>query len=313
MLLLVMIVIYCKLSFVITAGQADFDKLRLELEQLYSTNPRLIPLVVRLAFHDLFHQKTVGGRGCIQKQAFLDLTGNAGLAHPINVLKQVLRKPEINDSDFKFGDVIAFASKVAVETAYPCIRIKFKFNRQDCEEEEPINDVSNSIPGSFLVDLKELQLTLDYLGLDLMDFGVIMAGAHGIQGAQSHNEISGVFGTFSRFSSGKDYILQTLNNDWTVEEHNLGSVFFTGPYLTRLIRLPLDILLFSNQTRNMGDAEWSKQELLRRAESLPRSLFDKTFAAAFEKLLMTGGGTQDLQDPEQILQTVDHCIDPEKV
>jgi hypothetical protein len=310
MILLVMITI---LTNVIAAGQDDFFKLRIELEQIYSTSPRMVPLVIRLAFHDLFHQKVVGGRGCIEKQPFLNLKGNAGLVHPINVLKQVLRKPEFRYADFRFGDVVAYASKVAVESAYPCMRIKFKFNRQDCLEEEPIMDISNAIPGTFVVDMEELNLHLNYLGLDLMEFAIIMAGAHGIKGAQSHNEVSGFFGSFSHSSSGKDYIIQTLNNDWNIEQHGVGSAFFTGPALGRLIRLPLDMLLFSNQTRNLSAADTTKQALLQRFSSLPRSSFDQAFAIAFEKLLLIGGGTDDLYDLVPIVDASHACFVPDKV
>lgn len=294
----------------------DFFKLRLELQYLFARSPRMIPLCVRLAFHDVFHQNTVGGRGCIQNHNFLQLAGNAGLSHPIIILKQLLTKAELNASNFQFGDVIAYSSKVAIETAYPCIHIPFKYNRQDCLEELPVQDLHASIPGSFISDLQELQDHLNYMGLDLKEFAILMAGAHGIQGAQSHAELSGFSGTFSHFSSGKNYIVQTLNNEWDLDSRGTAAAFFSGVSpLTKLIRLPLDMLLFSNYVlKEEISANFtgfsSDHSFLSGFTVLPRNSFDQAFATTFEKFLQNGGGTKDLVEE---IDNLGVCLDSKMV
>ena len=64
------------MSIMYAVSGDDFYQLRNLLKYEFSSNPRMIPLSVRLAFHDLFHQTTLGGRGCIQKVNFLNLEGN---------------------------------------------------------------------------------------------------------------------------------------------------------------------------------------------------------------------------------------------
>ena len=297
-------------STVSAAGDQDFYNLKTALQDLFIRNPRMIPLSVRLAFHDLFHQKKVGGRGCIQNLDFLNLDGNAGLAHPVNILKQIVNGPQFQNSSFNFGDVVAFAGKIAVETAYPCIHIPFKYNREDCLEQAPIQDLPSQIPSGFQTDLQSIELNLVYLGLTMREFAILIAGAHGIKGSQSHAELSGFSATFSDFSSGKNYIGQTLNSKWDLITKGPVGAFLTRVGLQRLVRLPFEMFLYSSSTQVQESLNFTQRReifelknILNSYASNPRYVFDQAFAITFGKLMMISGGSQEHLERNGTLQT----------
>ena len=306
------------LSAIKAATDADFNKLKSALSELYNRDSRMISLVVRLSFHDLLLQRSPQGSGCIQKLSFQRSNGNEGLNSPVDKLLGILAKPELQSANFHFGDVIAFASKIAVETAYPCINIPFKYNRRVCADNAPITTGSGSTPDPNMNKIAQMSPHSAYLGMTDFEFATLTIGAHAINGARANPDVSRWNGIFSTESSGGDYINQTLSRNWAGSSINGRLTFVSGD----LIRLPSDMMLFPDAKRGnsllkrkkgnkkrkpkgplppppptsppppppVDTAAKNVQEQLR-ALANQQQAFDDMFATVFAKMLNGGGGT----------------------
>jgi hypothetical protein len=218
--------------------------------------------------------------------------------------------------------VIAFAGKVAVERAYPCKIINFKYNRGKCGDQEPVVTSSSAAPDPNISELREMAPHNQYIGFSLNEFAVLTIGAHAINGAAAHTEVVGIDGVFSRVTSGVKYIRTTLANTWTRNTVN-GILRFVSD---NLLRLSSDMLFFPDANVQKG----VRKRMLHKRKggkgsgsgsrdigfpSLPppppppppqqppdrarvelqnhlRNLrdFDAEFVAIFEKMLNVGGG-----------------------
>ena len=306
------------LSAIKAATDADFNKLKSALSELYNRDSRMISLVVRLSFHDLLLQRSPQGSGCIQKLSFQRSNGNEGLNSPVDKLLGILAKPELQSANFHFGDVIAFASKIAVETAYPCINIPFKYNRRVCADNAPITTGSGSTPDPNMNKIAQMSPHSAYLGMTDFEFATLTIGAHAINGARANPDVSRWNGIFSTESSGGDYINQTLSRNWAGSSINGRLTFVSGD----LIRLPSDMMLFPDAKRGnsllkrkkgnkkrkpkgplppppptsppppppVDTAAKNVQEQLR-ALANQQQAFDDMFATVFAKMLNGGGGS----------------------
>jgi hypothetical protein len=275
------------------ATQSDFDALKSKLLDYINEQPnRRIPLLVRNSFHDMFFQDTAGIRGCLASNSFLMAAGNEGLSPTNSELKALVSK-DFPNADFTFGDVIAFAGKVAVESAYPCVKVPFNFGRSACSLANPNQTRNSEVPHGFENSLESLKPTLDYTGLTAEEMAILIAGAHGIKGAQA--EPSGWIGTFSHFSSGKDYIVQSFNQIWqdskqlplvTLPQFVTSTDLFGG-----LIRLPTDFLFFPSKVVGNNFKEQGAtgiENTLKSFTTQPRQAFDDRFAQVYAKMLQIG-------------------------
>ena len=126
-------------SGVPTPGQPthdDFLKLQNSLRKYIATDPPgTVPVLVRMSFHDLldFDPATNQGgpKGCLIEKPVSDFDENKGLNTDVVALQKFVTT-EFPNINFTFGDVISLAGKTAVETAYPCLQINWRFGRSSC-------------------------------------------------------------------------------------------------------------------------------------------------------------------------------------
>jgi hypothetical protein len=277
---------------------ADFLALEVKIKELIEQNPdRHIPSLVRNVFHDLFFQDKAGHRGCILKSKFVNNSENSGLME-VNAKLLNLVHTNFPDTGFSYGDIVAFAGKTAVEAAYPCISIDFKFHRSSCTQEDPI--VENGSPSAFLSSLKGLEKTFRYLGnsINSTELAILMAGSHGIKGAKAGP--SGWSGVFATVTSGKDFIKKTFSSVWQSTRNGTKFEFFTGATfhpLSSIIRLPTDMTFYpskipENERRDNSTEAQNIQDALREFVDQDRKVFDKEYAKAITKLLAIGEGDE---------------------
>lgn len=205
--------------------------------------------------------------------------------------------PTIN---FPFGDVISFAGKVAVETAFPCIRIKWRYGRTPCTDS---TEKEENPPGT-LDSIAQLRSFLARYGLTDKEMAVLTAGAHGIATASADQQNSG-FGNlnFGFVNSGKKWIESTLNLQWEAVRASCTDFFQfvskgSSPKKT-VLRLPSDMVFFPRVIQKIGSGNVDQsangiQDYLEFFTKVDRSVFDNEFAAVYAKMLEIGAGGMSL-------------------
>jgi hypothetical protein len=244
-------------------------------------------------FHDLFLQDQAGLHGCIVESGGAG-PGNIGLSQTNQDLKSLV-ETNFPDTGFSFGDVTAFAGKLAVEAAYPCVNVAFSFNREGCSGTN--SNFSSFPPHPDTISIAQLQSVLDYTGISARDMAILTAGAHGINGSQA--SASGWNGIFSTFSSGTEYIRQTLESVWSATTSGTNFLFFTGGDfnpLSSIIRLQADMIFFPSKVPSGSEKDTSSdaasiEQELAGFTTQDRIVFDTEFARVFEKMIAIGGGS----------------------
>jgi hypothetical protein len=209
------------------------------------------------------------------------------------------------------GDVIAFGGKVAVEAAYPCLKIKFQFGRPSCGKREPILRGGSTAPGPNLARLSHVLPHASYLGFSQKDYAVLTIGAHAMKNAKAHGGVSGFDGILSGQNSLKAYLDETFNNVWTVIRTNFGPRFMAKQ---SLMRLASDLLYLTGtklqEGRSITLAKRKKDKKFfgrlpttisgSAAEGTERKAIlnhlrnldgDNEFGRVFERMLAISGGT----------------------
>ena len=306
------LVTYALLGLAYSASDSDFDKLKVGLKDLYTANTTLIPLAARLVFHDLLLQSKVAGSGCIESNTFLNHAIHTGLKPMVLELQNMLQKQEFPNGTFTRGDVIAFAGKIAVEMAYPCIHIPFMYHRGACTATTPMG--GGSIPPTpFTNNVAGYDAHVKYLQMTTTEFAILTIGGHAIKDAAAHQANTGWNGVFSSFSSGKAFIAQTLNSTWTTTMAGTNGAYIStsNPF----IRFPSDMVFFPDSIPSRGRLrndttpqaapfkdENAKpiQEALRDFTTKPRISFDQAFGDVFAKLLARAGGTTIYREKEEL-------------
>ena len=293
----------CHVQNVYAVTNNDFVALKWKLKEYIDKNPdRHIPLLVRNSFHDLFLNDKAALQGCIAKTDFLNDLENKGLDSTNKDLQDLIMK-DFPKTNFSYGDVIAFAGKVAVESAYPCMKIPFRFNRSSCSRDEP--NFNNRAPSSFADTIDKLGPMFDYLGGSITprDLAILLAGGHGIKGARAGS--TDWFGVFSTFSSGKEFIAKTFREAWRfIGLPETLDQFFTGEIFNRetsIIRLPSDLMFYPSKVPDGSNKDKSQEAATIEAQLLgfiaqDRSVFDKEFEIAYGKLLAIGDASQAFID-----------------
>ena len=292
-----------------TYGQAtnqDFGRLKSSLKEFIATNgadpSRNVPLLVRLSFHDLSMidgNNGMGPQGCLLQKPIQDIGENAGLA-PIASELSAFVKQKFPNTPFSTGDVISLAGKVAVETAFPCVQIRWGYGRSDCKISRP-----GAIPPGNLTKIAQLKPFLNRYGLTSNEMAVLIAGAHGIKNAKATSQNSG-FGTqiFAAVNSGQNWIDLTFKLPWLA---NSAGFFANDPFPLSppIMRMPIDMLFFptvakkssSFNNNNVGadDPEARPvEEFLKTfvGDGVDRSNFDQEFARVYSKMLQIGVTTK---------------------
>ena len=275
----------------------DFIALQSKLEEYIAQNPDVhIPMLVRNSFHDLFLQDKGGLHGCIVKPEFFSNFENVGLDVTNKDIKNLV-KTNFPTTGFAFGDVIAFAGKVAIESALPCVNVDFKFNRDPCNMDP---QESNRAPSPFIDTIDQLGPMIDYLGggLTAEDIAILSVGGHAIKGADAAE--SGWHGIFATVSSGKDFIATTFSSTWKGISKGTLFEFFTGETFdpkSSIIRLPTDMIFFPSKVPAGSKVDKSTEakdieSKLRSFVDQDSSVFDTKFAQVYSKMLAIGGGNE---------------------
>ena len=278
----------------------DFLNLRNKLQDylLKSEDERIVKFV-RMSFHDLLNfdpnSHTGGPHGCLLKKPIQDFSENNGLSEEVNDLNTFV-KSEFPNVSFNFGDVISLAGKVAIETAYPCLQIKWRFGRSECSS----TDEKESGPPGTIDSLDEFQPFLNRYGLSAKEMAILTAGSHGLAKAAADVENSG-FGTFDFASvhSGKDWIDKSFTNDW----HGFNATTGKFQYETTIgnetfMRLPSDLVFFPSVV-NSSNADASAQDIensLKEYTTQHDSVFNNEFAQVYAKMLEIGVNNESLVD-----------------
>jgi hypothetical protein len=216
--------------------------LKAAIQDLFKAKPNMISKAVRLTYHDLLYHSTPVGAGCIEKRSFQNMNGNLGFVEIIADLKKIIQRKELEKASITLGDAIAFAGKIAVETAYPCVRIAFKFGRPSCGNRNPttrssIRGANPSAPDPTLASLSDISPFTLYLGMNQGDYAVLTIGAHAVMGARAHRGTSGVDGNLSRGDKHtlKTYVDDTLKNVWQIVNSRGFGIRFVSNQVMRFV------------------------------------------------------------------------------
>ena len=109
---------------------------------------------------------------------------------------------------------MSLAGKVAVEKAFPCIKIEWSYGRKPCTgNEEELG------PSAFIETLAGMQPFLKRYGLTATEMATLTCGAHGVAGSMNHEKESDISDfTLARVSSGVRFIRQSANVIWKRED-----------------------------------------------------------------------------------------------
>jgi catalase (peroxidase I) len=277
----------------------DFLELKQSLKNYILTDQtEKIAKIVRMSFHDLINYNPVthtgGPHGCIAMKPIIDFRENNGLSEQVFDLQShvINNFPNVN---FTFGDVISLAGKVAVETAYPCMQIKWRYGRTKCSN---LNEVESG-PSSKINTLEQYQPFLNRYGLTAQEMAILTAGSHGLSAAAADVKNSG-FGTFdfSDVYSGKQWIINTLKFNWVRNTSSVGNIQYET-YLenhTTFMRLPSDLVFFPTVTNYSSQSANHIQDKLASYTHQDRSAFDQDFATVYSKMLEIGVNNYNLVD-----------------
>ena len=277
------------------ATQPDFARLESLFQREFTRNPKVIPAIVRASFHDLmnFNGRVGGGggsRGCLFTKT-ANFTDNKQLSGPMRNLKRLVESEFGVPLPFSHADIISFAGKVAVDTAF-AVSVKWRGGRGECvDEEEELGPRGN------ISLLSALDPFLKRYGMSAFEMGILLAGAHGIQFSKMVRKGGNIpFNNEQDGSSGKEWIKNTINTIWVYFDADVGNPAFKG---AGLLRLPVDMMFFptalaestsaSNNPPPPIDGRLSlvEQDLVKFAYESDQ-VFNAEFAKVYSKMLEIG-------------------------
>jgi hypothetical protein len=266
----------------------EVKALKTAIQNLFKAKPNMISKAVRLTYHDLLYHSTPVGAGCIEKISFQNMNGNLGFVEIIADLKKIIQRKELEKASITVGDAIAFAGKIAVETAYPCARIAFKFGRPSCGNREPttsssIIGASPTAPDANLATLSDILPSAIYLGLDQGDYALLTIGAHAVMRASAHRDVSGFDGNLSRGDKNtlETYVQDTLQNLWLI----VNSIDFGVRFVSnQMIRFVSDMVYFPEATLSTGGLAKRKKGKGKKSKSSKKSKKSDIIGFSMEEL-----------------------------
>lgn len=232
-------------------------------------------------------------------------------------------------TNFTFGDVISLAGKIAVETAFPCIQIKWRYGRTACIDK---TEKEENPPGS-IDSMAKYEPFLRRYGFTANEMAVLLAGSHGIATA-SADQVNSGFGdyNFALVNSGKHWIESTLNLKWKGVYASMSGFFqFVSNGVPsgnnegkkkgkeELMRLPSDMVFFPRVIEKIGSGNVdpsanSIQDYLETFTKVDRSAFDNEFAKVYAKMLEIGVDGMKLHsfnEPEEELEKCPYYSSPQ--
>ena len=268
---------------VFALSNQDFVDLKASLKQfILQDGERNIPIIVRMSFHDIIGGG-LGPHGCLKLDAILNAEGNAGLSDKVKELSAFVAE-RFPKTDFTFGDVMSLAGKTAIELAYPCMKIKWKYGRAKCTATQNLNQ----LPHGTLNQLSQMKAFLDIYKLTHKEMAVLVAGSHGLAKASASNQNSGFGGIMSEINSGKDWIVKSFGS-WVGTLAPNGAAQWTAG---TILRITSDMIYFPSVLHVTGgfadDSGKPIEDYMRTFVDQDRSVFDAEFAKAYAKMLEIG-------------------------
>jgi Peroxidase len=290
--------------------QQDFQQLKAALVEFILEDPQTrVPSYTRIAFHDLANG--FGPHGCFLHKSVQELEDNAGMGDDVKNLAKYVKR-QFPHSAFSFGDVISLAGKVAVETAYPCVNVRWRFGRSRC----PTIANPGPFPDGSSITMNEIHPFLVQYGFTPQEMAILIAGAHGMAFAAATPENSG-FGTetdtfFATINSGKDWIVRTMGHWNTMRSPDGLPQLISG----NLMRLPIDLLFFPSVADQYGGpvglcgdpAARPYEAFMRSFAHQDRTAFDQQFALVFSKMLEIGLNAADVMIPFLDTSPIGQCL-----
>lgn len=297
----------------------DFLKLKSSLKSFIEDDAQnkteKIVKFVRMSFHDLLNYDPAsnqgGPHGCLAETSILNFDENKGLSDQVSSLRDFVTKT-FPSTNFTFGDVISLAGKVAVESAYPCMQIPWRYGRSECKS----TDEKPAGPSGSFNTTEQFQPFITRYGLTLKEIAILTAGSHGISGAAADVENS-KFGTFdfSNVNSGKEWIVNSISKEWKQTISSAGEIQYETPLSANetMMRLPSDMLFFPSVLNKVyhhstpSDTNSLENDLVSYTQK-DRSAFDKDFERVYAKMLEIGTNTDNLVEFKEE-PTNNKCID----
>ena len=190
---------------------------------------------------------------------------------------------------FSFVDIVSLAGKVAVEKAFPCIKIKWSFGRKPCitGKEQELG------PSALINTLANMKPFLTRYGLSSTEMATLTCGAHGVAGSLNTKKNSDIHDfRFATVSSGVAFIRESITRVWRLkhknwyEDSNSSGSPKPGRFFTDLLFLPTTL----RKVKDIGNVDQSAE--LKQVEktllAYNDASFNKAFGDVFAKMLLIG-------------------------
>ena len=187
-----------------------------------------------------------------------------------------------------FVDIVSLAGKVAVEKAFPCIKIQWSFGRKPCTALE-----KESGPGPLINTLAGMRPFLQRYGLSATEMATLTCGAHGIAGSLNNKKDTGIHDfQLATVSTGVGFIRKSKNQAWRLK-HNNWYEDHSSSVSPKLGRFFTDLLFFPTTLRRVKDVKTVDQsaELKQVEKTLlgyNDASFNQAFGAVVAKMLLIG-------------------------
>jgi catalase (peroxidase I) len=305
------------LLFGLTLSQTnqDFMMLKGSLLLFIAENPtEIVPPLVRISFHDLFNFDPATGqgspKGCLLAEPVVKMEENVGVTEDALKLVNYVAE-QFPNVPFTTGDVFSFAGKVALEVAYPCMKINWRYGRNNCLE----TTEAEIGPSGNISSLAQMQPFLARYNFTAKEMGILTAGTHSLATSAASPENSG-WGPidFSFANNGRAWIEKSFKNSWELQVNEKNKTQYVSKFNGKeLGRLPSDMLFFPSVLSNIASAVFDVS--LKDVESYlisfidkDRSAFDQEFAVVYAKMLEIGTKSSDMKEFIDTSST-SQCID----
>jgi hypothetical protein len=187
-----------------------------------------------------------------------------------------------------FIDIVSLAGKVAVEKAFPCIKIKWSFGRKPCTtgKEQELG------PSALINTLANMKPFLTRYGLTSTEMATLTCGAHGVARSLNTKKNSGIHDfQLATVSGGVKFIKESITRVWRLkhknwyEDENASGSPKPGRFFTDLLFLPTTL-------RKIKDIVVDESPELKQVEQTllgyNDASFNKAFGDVFAKMLLIG-------------------------
>jgi hypothetical protein len=253
---------------------------------------------INAPFHDSANYNPIskrgGPKGCLYKGAARNFPENEYLAASMTDIMALVGQ-KLSSIEFPTADIIAMAGKVALESAYPCVRVQFNYGRTfSCETE------TKRLPPTTIDSMGDLLPYLLRYGFTANEYAVLQAGLKGMQ----HMKIPG--STLRRYmydTDIKEYIRASLEEQWEAVQDPSHTVLYRAETKEGWIwRTPSDMVFYPTSIHKAtGAKEFAKRDLLfvpterylRNLLKLSDYQLQRQFARMYSKWLKMGNDASE--------------------